>query len=162
MQRQPVGAQERIRLLLAFAGLVLLGIGIGIYLTLRPPSAASALVALDLNSTIVFQLPVAWKVLVGALPSFLHVAGFTCLSCACAAQLTARHAVRASVGWTAINVLFEIGQAVKPSLPLRRTSAYLQYGTFDSLDVLASCFGGLLAYLFVRRLLNGGSSGETF
>jgi hypothetical protein len=142
----------RVSALFFTAGLILLAAGISIYLTVRPPDTASGLSAVGVPSAVLLNLPSTWR-LAGALPSFFHVAAFSCFSYACCVPLSRRFAALIAFSWSAVNVSFEIGQALKPHLPITTLSEYLKNGTFDPLDVIASCCGGLVTFFVAGRAL---------
>lgn len=148
-----MGKSVWIALLFAGAGLILMGAGMGIYLAFRPAHTASGLSAIGLSSTPFISLPEQWR-WINALPSLLHVAAFTFFSYACTVPSSRGVAASIALAWAATNVLFELGQALKPPIPISVVlNEYLRNGTFDPFDLIASCLGGLLAFSVAERVL---------
>lgn len=96
-------------------------------------------------------------------PSLLHVWSLSLLTAAVMPSLSFRFQGLVPGFWLAINLLFELGQAIDKSseillgLPSMMAHYFIQ-GRFDALDLLASCIGFLLAF---RTIANAASKTDT-
>lgn len=134
--------------------LVCLLIGVLIYSLARPAPAWFMPVALHAP----LQVGEDWRVLAGSAPTFLHVVAFSLLT---AIGRRGHLATALScVGWTCVNLLFELGQHPAASqvltrhIPsgfdrfwlLDRVRPYFEQGGFDPNDLCAAVLGGAFAY----------------
>jgi len=110
------------------------------------------------------SLPV-W--LTGSAPAFLYTLAICLLMSAAAPGRATRHCI----AWTGVAVCLELAQhpglAMKveqwlaPNLPgaiWQSTASYWTTGTFDPVDLAATCLAGLLAVFLTRRIATGADS----
>lgn len=106
-------------------------------------------------------LPPFFSALGNHLPSFLHVFSFSLLTAALFPPT--RKAILLSCSfWTAVNLLFEIGQysgtAAARFVPdwfqgipfLENTAAFFRRGVFDVADMAAMAVAGIIAYMVLQ------------
>lgn len=156
--RQPVCAStEGVRLV---AALVCLLVGALIYVLARPTPAWFLPVALHTPQ----EVGNNWQFLVGSAPTFLHVVAFSLLTAIVqgGGRMTA---ALSCVGWTSVNLLFELGQHPLASqvltrhIPigldqfwlLDRVRPFFERGSFDPNDLCAALLGGAFAYVISRQ-----------
>jgi len=138
-------------------GTLVLGLGGLVYVTVRAPDGVWWMPAMS-GISVVWSEPFAG--LSGSLPSFLHTAGLALLITGILG-IRGTGAAWACAAWTAVELLFEIGQTVPvrnwllPLLPSPQGAAwgwavvrgYFVHSTFDPFDLVAAVFGGTTAYL---------------
>ena len=107
------------------------------------------------------SLPV-W--LTGSAPAFLYTLAICLLMSAAAPARAARHCI----AWTGVALCLELAQRpglamqveqwLAPNLPgpiWQNTASYWATGTFDPVDLAATCLAGLLAVFLTRRVATG-------
>jgi len=88
----------------------------------------------------------------GWFPSFIHVFAFSILTYL---ALGRRHRLFACILWSAINILFELGQALPAGLVLLlpdffNIRIYFANGVFDPLDLAACVIGAWVAWMVLK------------
>lgn len=146
-------------------GLVALAFGAGMYWFWRGPESLYLLDLLGALPGEVAERKVLYgfmAILIGSLPSAVHVYSFSIFS-ALAFQLTRGTILLTCITWTAVNVIFEftqIGNSCSVSgegtfaLVLQTWCAFSANGTFDPQDIAFACVGGACAYYTMDRFPN--------
>ncbi|MDJ0808429.1 MAG: hypothetical protein QNJ78_16555 [Gammaproteobacteria bacterium] len=141
-------------------GLSALLMGIAVYLLDRP-SAQTYFIPEWIS--LFEETPRLFGLIGNHLPTFLHVFGFSLISCGLLTQ-SRFSPLGICLFWIALDGLFEIGQhplisaCIVQYIPawfnqviiLENTQAYFLSGSFDPMDLVSILFGGILAYLLVR------------
>lgn len=155
MKFSSIFTRDTLRIMLGFTGL---GLGVLIYLLDRP-------------SELVYFLPDRHPFFTGYmtsfgslgqhLPTFLHPFSLSLITAGILACRSTLCVALIGLGWLAINLIFEIGQADTTStwmmeyipdwfdkiIVLENTANYLHYGTYDPKDVVSIAIGSLIAFL---------------
>lgn len=150
------------------AGFAMLLLGVFLYLYDRRPDQVFFIYAFRLPSFYNSEHPKIFGELGGSLPSFLHACSFSLITCSLLPSQSKKKFLIVCMSWVAVNILFEIGQSITsftlsnipPSFFENRAFnyiiRYLQYGTFDFIDIIFAIFGGLFAYCFIILTSKGG------
>lgn len=146
------------------AGFTILLLGVFLYLHDRRPDQVFFIYTFRLPSLYNPEHSKIFGELGSNLPSFLHVCSFSLLTCALLPQQSKKKYVIACTSWSGVNILFEIGQLIATSALLNiphwftwnkigiNFFSYLQYGTFDFIDIIFAMFGGISAYCILVTL----------
>ncbi len=139
-------------------GFLSLTIGVALYSTARPPQSTYFLPE---QLSFYQYLPSYLKLLVGNLPSFIHVFAFSLLTLA-VIKSSSKHVIIVCLSWIGINFLFEASQHPQISSklsnqldnihlhPVTLIQRYAEHGTFDVGDFIFASFGGFAAYAFAK------------
>lgn len=152
-------------------GIVGLGLGILIYLLDRP---ADLVYFMPDNHPYFTGYMTVFGGLGQHLPTFLHPFSFSLITAGVLACRSTLCIALISLGWFAINIIFELGQATTTStwlmeyiptwfdgiIVLENTTNYLQYGTYDPKDILSIAIGSLIAFLINLYLNQEGCAHE--
>ncbi|QYZ66144.1 MAG: hypothetical protein HPY30_09165 [Gammaproteobacteria bacterium (ex Lamellibrachia satsuma)] len=92
---------------------------------------------------------ISWFIENGWIPSFIHIYALSLFTWSALAFKSKYYAIML---WLLINAIFEVGQAIPTNFiekipDLFGISSYLANGTFDWLDIIAVCVGGVVALL---------------
>lgn len=152
---------QGLQLLFGLSGLAL---GFLYYASFRENSPALVQVLVGSKLHVAWSLPVSLRPFLASFPSFIHVFAFSLLTIGIVGRPGVRHCLWISVGWVAVNVLFEGLQGVDhaaflrfmSALPVKMESftAFVVGGIFDLRDVLAAVSGGAVAFV-VSVFTNG-------
>lgn len=123
-------------------GLTFILFGYGFYLSIRQFDPLSLGIAIPRPDDA--SLSFISNTLLGSLPSFLHVIGFTLITLSYTA-LTRQYIVRYTGFWLFANLCFEIAQGAPVS------GSTLLPGTFDSNDILSIFLGAAILFLLLVK-----------
>jgi len=139
-----------------------LAAGVAVYVVARP-MAPAPLARFHLSDSLT-HLP-SW--FAGSAPAFFYTLAMCLLISAAAPARAARHCI----AWTGVALCLELAQQPElamqveqwfaPILPApiwQTTASYWTTGTFDPVDLAATCLAGLLAIILTRRVATGADS----
>ena len=160
-------AMNGVRILIGLAGLL---VGSLIYLVDRPPDQTYFVYSSPINISLSNTIPNLFGVIGYSLPAFIHVFSFILIT-AGLILCQKRGYIIICLSWFLIDFAFELGQKYS-TLPLKivpnwfikipfleNSKNYFQKGTFDFIDLAATAFGALIAYLVIlatskRRMIS--------
>lgn len=164
LETKKVNAVNIKQLIAGFATLLL---GLSLYLLDRRPDQVFFIYTFGLPSLYNPEHSKIFGALSSNLPSFLHVCSFSLLTCALLPSQSKKKFVIACMSWAGVNIMFEIGQLITTSTLLNiphyftknkifmHVFSYLQYGTFDFIDIIFAMLGSLIAYCILIITLKG-------
>lgn len=148
---------NKLQIFIGFAGLIF---GTLVYLIDRHPDQTYFIQIIGLS---LHTLPNIFGYFGNNLPAFIHVFSFILITGGLLS--TKKYTLTICLGWFLIDCVFELGQKY-PSLSssvipdwfngipfLENTKYFFLQGTFDILDLIAICFGTVIAY-FVLQTTN--------
>lgn len=139
---------------------MLLFCGIGFYLSVRCPDQIWFIQTMGLPSFYNQCHSVFSGSLNDNLPSLIHTFSFSLLTTGFWPSQDKKTFITACFSWSAVNILFEIGQLMpvdfalgfpdtKTDIIVDMVLNYCRHGTFDWMDIVYTLAGGGLAYSFL-------------